>query len=282
MNTVAIVSTTGGAGRSTLTAELASLLAQRKHPALALECDPANVLGFHFGMREIPEDGLGAYLDAPTPGAWARAGQRSDDDVLFVPWGSGGAPAALANAAPDWLGRLLAPMGVRYVMVPLQRAPAPYASERFDVPASLRSALDQQLDLEKVDVNDGILVYRNRAWAPTRAQIGAGTPVGRTFLAAASVDLSLSANVLPDDQGTAGATGAIEAPGRVLVGEVPALGRNVRFRVARIAPQGEFATQRATRATRGYDVHAIEVRLRPAEAVAGLRPGMSVLFAWPQ
>jgi hypothetical protein len=49
------------------------------------------------------------------------------------------------------------------------------------------------------------------------------------------------------------------APGRVLVGEVPALGRNVRFRVARIAPQGEFATQRATRATRGYDVHAIEV-----------------------
>jgi cellulose biosynthesis protein BcsQ len=52
MNTVAIVSTTGGAGRSTLTAELASLLAQRKHPALALECDPANVLGFHFGMRD--------------------------------------------------------------------------------------------------------------------------------------------------------------------------------------------------------------------------------------
>lgn len=72
------------------------------------------------------------------------------------------------------------------------------------------------------------------------------------------------------------------APGRVLVGDVPALGRKVRFRVARIAPQGEFATQRATRATRGYDVHAIEVRLRPAEAVAGLRPGMSVLFAWPQ
>ena len=132
MNTVAIVSTTGGAGRSTLTAELASLLAQRKHPALALECDPANVLGFHFGMREIPEDGLGAYLDAPTPGAWARAGQRSDDDVLFVPWGSGGAPAALANAAPDWLGRLLAqvdlpPRGV--TLIDCARWPSPLADQ---------------------------------------------------------------------------------------------------------------------------------------------------------
>jgi len=111
MKTVAIVSTSGGAGRTTLTAELASLLAARKHPALALECDPRNVLGFHFGMREVPEDGLGAYLDAATADAWARAGQRSDDDVLFVPWGSraGPAPANAADiASPDWLQRLLA------------------------------------------------------------------------------------------------------------------------------------------------------------------------------
>ncbi|WP_333837994.1 HlyD family secretion protein [Novosphingobium sp.] len=72
------------------------------------------------------------------------------------------------------------------------------------------------------------------------------------------------------------------AAGRILNGEVPALGRTVRFRVARIAPQAEFATSRATRATSGYDVRAIEVRLRPAEKVAGLRPGMTVLFAWPQ
>jgi cellulose synthase operon protein YhjQ len=132
MNTIAIVSTTGGAGRSTLTAELASLLAARKHPVLALECDPGNVLGFHFGMREVPADGLGAYLEAPTSGTWARAGQRSDDGVLFVPWGKGGTPAALANAAPDGLQRLLAqvdlpPHGV--TLIDCARWPSPHASQ---------------------------------------------------------------------------------------------------------------------------------------------------------
>jgi len=134
MKTVAIVSTTGGAGRSTLTAQLASLLAARKHPALALECDPRNVLGFHFGMRDIPGDGLGAYLDTASPNAWARAGHRSDDGVLFVPWGNGGAAASLtqSTSAQDWLRRLLAqvdlpPNGV--TLIDSAPWPSPYANQ---------------------------------------------------------------------------------------------------------------------------------------------------------
>ncbi len=72
------------------------------------------------------------------------------------------------------------------------------------------------------------------------------------------------------------------AKGRMLSGNVPALGRSVRFRVEHIGPQGEFATFRAVRASRGYDVRAFEVKLRPVERTEGLRPGMSVLFDWPQ
>jgi HlyD family secretion protein len=70
--------------------------------------------------------------------------------------------------------------------------------------------------------------------------------------------------------------------GRELTGKVPALGVNGRFKVYFINPQGDFATWRATRASRGYDVRAFEVRLRPVQPIRGLRPGMSVLFAWPQ
>ncbi len=70
--------------------------------------------------------------------------------------------------------------------------------------------------------------------------------------------------------------------GRVLDGRVPALGRVVRFRVGHIAAQGEFATFRADRQSRGYDVRAFEVKLRPEKRTADLRPGMSVLFDWPQ
>ncbi|MES3106682.1 HlyD family secretion protein [Sphingomonas aurantiaca] len=71
-------------------------------------------------------------------------------------------------------------------------------------------------------------------------------------------------------------------PGGILVGHVPALARDIRFRVVRIAPEAEFATVRATRQSSGYDVRAFGVQLRPVERVADLRPGMSVLFDWPR
>ena len=71
--------------------------------------------------------------------------------------------------------------------------------------------------------------------------------------------------------------------GQELVGHLPALdGRAVRFKVHTIGAQGEFATWRATRQSSGFDVRSFEVRLKPAEPVAQLRPGMSVLFDWPQ
>ncbi|WP_398457708.1 HlyD family secretion protein [Sphingomonas albertensis] len=71
-------------------------------------------------------------------------------------------------------------------------------------------------------------------------------------------------------------------PGGILVGHVPALGRDVRFRITYIAPEAAFATVRATRQSSGYDVRAFAVQLRPVERVAALRPGMSVLFDWPR
>jgi HlyD family secretion protein len=71
--------------------------------------------------------------------------------------------------------------------------------------------------------------------------------------------------------------------GQVLHGAVPALDlKNVAFRVDYISPQGDFATWRSTRQSRGYDVRSFDVHARPVRPVPGLRPGMSVLFLWPQ
>ncbi|KAF1055530.1 MAG: hypothetical protein GAK43_00325 [Stenotrophomonas maltophilia] len=70
--------------------------------------------------------------------------------------------------------------------------------------------------------------------------------------------------------------------GQTLQGEIPALGRTVAFEVYFINPAGDYATWRTTRQSSGYDVRSFEVRLRPAQRVDGFRPGMSVLFAWPQ
>lgn len=71
--------------------------------------------------------------------------------------------------------------------------------------------------------------------------------------------------------------------GQVLHGSVPALDlKNVAFRVYYISPQGDFATWRSTRQSKGYDVRSFDVRARPVRPVPRLRPGMSVLFPWPQ
>jgi HlyD family secretion protein len=71
--------------------------------------------------------------------------------------------------------------------------------------------------------------------------------------------------------------------GRTLVGDIPALGiAHAQFRVYYVSPAGDFATWRATRQSAGYDVKTFEIRARPVQPIADFRPGMSVLFRWPQ
>lgn len=70
--------------------------------------------------------------------------------------------------------------------------------------------------------------------------------------------------------------------GRLLVGQIPALsGKKVVFRVDYMAPLGNYATWCATNNSDSFDLKTFEVRGRPVKPVPGLRPGMSVIFAWP-
>jgi HlyD family secretion protein len=60
---------------------------------------------------------------------------------------------------------------------------------------------------------------------------------------------------------------------------IPALGnKRAELTVSYMAPAGDFATWRATSAQGGFDLKTFEVRARPAAAVGGLRPGMSVIL----
>ncbi len=63
----------------------------------------------------------------------------------------------------------------------------------------------------------------------------------------------------------------------------PALGdEEVPLTVTFVAPQGDFATWRATSAQGGFDLKTFEVRARPAKPLPGLRPGMSAVVTWPR
>ncbi|MBI6549336.1 HlyD family secretion protein [Xenorhabdus lircayensis] len=62
---------------------------------------------------------------------------------------------------------------------------------------------------------------------------------------------------------------------------VPALdNKEIEAEIRYIAPMGDYATKRATRATGDFDLRTFEIRLYPLQPVDGLRPGMSALWLW--
>lgn len=64
---------------------------------------------------------------------------------------------------------------------------------------------------------------------------------------------------------------------------VPALkDKMIDTEVRYIAPLGDYATKRATRATGDFDLKTFEVPLYPSQPVDGLRPGMSTLWQWKE
>ena len=109
------------------------------------------------------------------------------------------------------------------------------------------------------------------------AEVGELVPAGQPVFNLIDVDrMWVALNVREDQFAGLGI-------GSRLRGDIPALGlKGVEFAVYFINPAGDFATWRATRQSAGYDVRTFEVRVRPLHPVPRLRPGMSVLFGWPQ
>ncbi|MET1279856.1 HlyD family secretion protein [Vibrio navarrensis] len=65
--------------------------------------------------------------------------------------------------------------------------------------------------------------------------------------------------------------------GKTFSAYLPALDKNVQFRVTHIAVMGDFATWRATDASQGFDLRTFEVEARPVEPISALRMGMSLV-----
>ncbi len=146
------------------------------------------------------DDGVAyATTDAGTPGIenlWAG----SDDG----PTGLLADALDLARSGETArLGRLLAPMGIRYIVVPERLAPAPFATDELPVPAALSATLAAQLDLEPLDVPAGLTVFRNQAVAPLRAELtdDVALPESGGIAESLLLDLSSLPAVLPDEAG---------------------------------------------------------------------------------
>ena len=102
------------------------------------------------------------------------------------------------------LGRLLAPMAIRYVAVLDRPAPAPFSEETVPVAGDYASTIGAQLDLRRIDRPAGIHLYENEAYTAERAQFDSDTiPDEGGLLGGLEVDLSDGEPVLLHDDGEA-------------------------------------------------------------------------------
>ena len=85
---------------------------------------------------------------------------------------------AAASRRSGRLGSALAPMGVRYLVVVVADAPAPYATRSGAIDPAVAEGLAEQLDLVRLGaINRSIQLYENQSWFPTRATIPIGSDV---------------------------------------------------------------------------------------------------------
>ncbi len=152
--------------------------------------DASSVLGF------LPSGHSGDYrvLWVGSPAALPLAGRQLEPGVAY-----GTSYDGLPSLADDWvagqagatgqlaadlhlvegrlttkLGHLLAPAGVRYLVIPNHMGPTGSGGSPVPVPAALVSGLALQTDLHALDVGDNhYSVYQNDAWAPVRGTLAA-------------------------------------------------------------------------------------------------------------
>jgi GT2 family glycosyltransferase len=88
------------------------------------------------------------------------------------------------------VGRLLAPLGVRYVVVPLIDGARSQRTQTLPVPDGLLESLRVQLDFRRQYFANDLVIYENTSWVPTLAQLTAeGVTASKT---AGSEELVLS------------------------------------------------------------------------------------------
>jgi GT2 family glycosyltransferase len=111
----------------------------------------------------------------PLPGgqAWATSSEGPPDVV--EEW-AGGRPRGAALFRRDIalaedglttdLGHLLAPLGVRYVVLPNHNAPSGSGAVATPTSAPIESGLSLQTDLDQIALDTNFTVYANAAWRP--------------------------------------------------------------------------------------------------------------------
>jgi GT2 family glycosyltransferase len=81
---------------------------------------------------------------------------------------------AIASRDTARVGRVLAPLAVRYIVLPVNDGVSSTVDQPIDLPVGLVGALEDQLDLRRSYSPRDIVVFENTAWIPTRSMLSPG------------------------------------------------------------------------------------------------------------
>jgi GT2 family glycosyltransferase len=152
----------------------------------------ANVLSF---TKDFTNEGAFRILWVGDPNVLPLDPVQIDDEISWVMTRNGAGDARELWRAPKTsadqviaravevarrgdttrLGRLLAPAGIRYVVVPLRNGPD---GERGRRSPAVTGALADQLDLSRLRSEPGLVIYENLSWGPAQALAAQKIPVG--------------------------------------------------------------------------------------------------------
>ncbi|MFN3254954.1 MAG: glycosyltransferase [Ilumatobacter sp.] len=137
---------------------------------------------------------LGDARILPTPGVVYRDGMSFsviDDDGMDVRdrWFASStrgdeviaeALDRIASGSTQRAGRLLAPLGIRFVIIPLFDGVISTPASPLEPPAGLQTALDEQLDIVSFPDLPTVDIYQNTAWIPTASLLTGATAEAST------------------------------------------------------------------------------------------------------
>lgn len=175
---------------------------------------------------------------------WETPPTRARDQALVALYG-------VVRGQTARSGRLLAPLGVRYVVVPIIDGGGSRRDAPIPAPEGLVEALARQLDLKRKYSSPDVVIFENAAWLAQRAMLGAAT-------AEASQRAGVESMITTDFAGSTPVLSASD-PDAAVAGELPAgtmhLSVPYTERWQLVGPDGDIVAVRpAFGLTNAYDV----------------------------
>ncbi len=187
-------------------------------------------------LGQLPEEGEGDYRVlflgdsrvlpvAPVNLGWGVAygvmnGPRPTTADMWEPYRSDATDLAevaargIVRGTTARAGRLLAPLGVRFVVVPIIDNAASRRDDPIASPRGLTDALASQLDLRRRYASPDLVIYENTSWIPVRSMLAAGSVEASSSGGAVSLiatDIAGASPILHTDRDELGTASVIDA-----------------------------------------------------------------------